>query len=126
MPLRRRLQLAGLIVLLIGLFAFWIAPFAVARGVRAWLWWQGRRQGLQIEVGNIDAPLLRPVVIQHLHVVSTGSAPCRIDLKATRAIVDLELARILTGASGRALHALTIDELNVETRCYVSGEPVKS
>src|SRR3977135_3834688 len=98
MPLRRRLQLAGLIVLLVGLFAFWIAPFAVARGVRTWLWWQGRRQGLQIEIGKIDAPLFRPGRIQPLHVVSAGNASCRIELKAGRAIVDLQLARILTGA----------------------------
>jgi hypothetical protein len=126
MPLRRRLLIASLLALLIGLFALWIAPFAIARGVKTWLWWQARRQGLQIEVGKIDAPLLRPVVLQQVHVISAANAPCRIDLKANRAIVDLQLARILTGASGRALRALAIDELHVETLCHAENVAERS
>src|SRR5450631_4308375 len=104
MPFRRRLLVASLLAVLIVLFVFWIGPTAVASGVRTWLWWQARRQGLTVEIEKIDAPLLRPVLIQNLHIASANNAPCRIDIRVSEAIVDLQLARILTGASGRAIH----------------------
>jgi hypothetical protein len=116
MPPRRKFLIASLLALLIGLFVFWISPMGVARGVRAWLWWQARRQGLKIEIGKINAPFLRPIVLQRLHVTSAVNAPCQIELQAGQVIVDLQLARILTGASGRAIRTLTIDALHIETR----------
>ena len=99
MPPRRKLLITSLLALLIGVSVFWISPMGVARGVRAWLWWQARQQGLKIEIGKINAPFLRPVVLQRLHVTSAGNAPCQIELQAGQVIVDLQLARILTGAS---------------------------
>ena len=126
MPFRRRLLIASLLAVLISLFVFWIGPTAVATGVRTWLWWQGRRQGLKVEIEKVDAPLLRPVLIQNLHIASANNAPCRIDVKVSEAIVDLQLARILTGASGRAIRALSIKELHVETHCSVSDGTEKS
>ncbi|MEY2526254.1 MAG: hypothetical protein QOE73_1025 [Verrucomicrobiota bacterium] len=126
MPFGRRLLRASLLAVLIAVILFWIAPTGVANGVRLWLWWQARQQGLKIEVGKIEAPLLRPVVIQHLHVSSAQDAPCRIEVDANQAIVSLQLARILTGASGRAIHALTLDAVRVETRCHAANEREKS
>lgn len=126
MPFGRRLLVAGLLAALLGLSVFWIAPLGVAGGVHAWLWWQAQRQGLKLEIGKIDAPLLRPVVIERLHLSSEGNAPCQIDLKTSRTIVHLHLARILTGASGSAIRALAIEELRLETHCHASGETEKS
>lgn len=126
MPFRRRLLVASLLTVLITLFVFWIMPTGVAGGLRTWFWWQARRQGLKIEIGKIDAPLLRPVVITGLHISSADHGPCQIDLKVGQAIVDLQLARILTGASGRAIHTLAIDALSVETHCYTPGGTNKS
>ena len=126
MPPRRKLFIASLLALLIGLSLFWISPMGVARGVRAWLWWQARQQGLKIEIGKINAPFLRPVVLQRVHVTSAGNAPCQIELQAGRVIVDLQLARILSGASGPAIRTLTIDALHIETRCHTSGGTEKS
>lgn len=126
MPHRRRILIAGLVALLLALFVFWIMPTAVARGVRGWLWWQARKQGLKIEIGKVEAPLLRPVVIQRVHITSTTDASCQIDLKIGQATVDLELARILTGASGRAIDKLVIDALWIETRCHAPSGPAKA
>lgn len=126
MPFRRRLIIASLLTVLIAIVLFWITPTGVANGVRLWLWWQARQQGLKIEVGKIDAPLLQPVVIEHLHVSSARDAPCQIEVDANQAIVYLQLARILTGASGRAIHALTLDTVRVETRCHAANEREKS
>jgi len=126
MPFGRKLLVASLLAALLGLSVFWIAPLGVAGGVHAWLWWQARRQGLKMEIGKIDAPLLRPVVIERLRLSSANNAPCRIDLKTGRTIVHLQLARILTGASGRAIRSLAIEELRLETHCHASGETEKS
>jgi hypothetical protein len=126
MPHRRRILMAGLVALLLALFVFWIMPTAVARGVRGWLWWQARKQGLKIEIEKVEAPLLQPVAIHGLHIASAVDAPCQIDLKIGQAIVDLELARILTGASGRAIDKLVIDALRIETRCHAPSGTAKS
>jgi hypothetical protein len=126
MPSRRRILFAGLLALLLALFVFWIMPTAVARGVRGWLWWQARKEGLKVEIEKVDAPFLQPVVIRGLHITSANDASCKIDLKIGQAVVDLELARILTGASGRAIDKVVIDTLQIETRCYAASGPARS
>lgn len=123
---RRRLLIASLLAVVIGLFVFWVSPMAVAGGVRGWLWWQARRQGLVIEVGKINAPLLRPVVLHRLHITSASNAPCQIDLRANQVTIGLELAGIVNKGAGRAIRTLTIDTLHIETRCHVSGGTEKS
>src|ERR1700730_2648136 len=114
---RRRLLFASLLVLLLGLGVFCLSPIGVAGSVRGWLWWQARRQGLKIEIGKINAPWLRPVVIARLYAVSAANTPGQIDFLAEQAIVDLRLGNILTGASGHAIRSLRLGSLRVETHC---------
>jgi len=100
---KNRLLLIGLLIILIGLATVFLSPFFVSGGLRFWLRWQAHRQGLSIDLGKIDAPFLRPITIEHLHIANPHGSKLEADLSIERATVDLNLAKILTGAGGRAV-----------------------
>jgi len=112
MPLKTRFLLATLLVLLAVLLAILFTPLAVSNGVRLWLWWKGRQEGFVVRIHRIEAPFLRPVVIRDIHVTSAGGNAFLIDLTATQASVDLDLKRILLGVRGRAIRAISIQQLH--------------
>ena len=123
MPLKNRFFLATLLVLLAAVLAIWIAPFAVSRGLRLWISWHARQQNLTVKIDNIDAPLLRPVVIRGIHVTSAPTNAFRIDLSATQATIDLNLKAVVFGHE-RAIRALSVKGLRAELRRNHPGKPM--
>ena len=116
MPFKNRLFLFSLLVLLAALLAIALAPFAVANGLRLWLSWRSRQEGLDVSIDKIDAPFLHPVVIRSLHVKSIRTDALHIDLMATQVQVDLNFSRILSRRRGRAIRNLSIEDLHGEIR----------
>ena len=116
MPFKNRLFLVGLLLLLAALLAIVFAPVAVSNGLRLWVWWKSRKEGLTISIDKIDAPFLQPVVIGSLHVKSTRADALHIDLSATEAQLDLNLSRILFRRRGHAIRNLLIQDLRGEIR----------
>ena len=116
MPFKNRLFLFSLLVLLAALLAIALAPFAVANGLRLWLSWRSRQEGLDVSIDKIDAPFLHPVVIRSLHVKSIRTDALHIDLMATQVQVDLNFSRILLRRRGRAIRNLSIEDLHGEIR----------
>jgi len=116
MPLKTRFLLATFLALLAVLLAILFTPLAVSNGVRLWLWWKARQEGFVVRIHRIEAPFLRPVVIRDIHVTSAGENAFLIDLTATQASVDLDLKRILLGIRGRAIRAISIQQLRGELR----------
>ncbi len=114
MPLRKKLILASLLILLSALFAVLFTPFAVSNGVRLWVWWKARQEGLAVSIDKIDAPFLRPVVIRGCHVRSVPANAFHIDLTVTQAKCDLNLKRILLRMRGRAIRDFSIQEVHGE------------
>ena len=119
---KNRLLLIGLLIILIGLATVFLSPFFVSGGLRFWLRWQAHRQGLSIDLGKIDAPFLRPITIEHLHIANPHGSKLEADLSIERATVDLNLAKILTGAGGRAVRALSIETVRAEMHRTFSGQ----
>ena len=117
MPFKNRLFLFSLLVLLAALLAIALAPFAVANGLRLWLSWRSRQEGLDVSIDKIDAPFLHPVVIRSLHVKSIRTDALHIDLMVTQVQVDLNFSRILSRRRGRAIRNLSIEDLHGEIRC---------
>ena len=68
MSFRKRLIVFFLVLLVAGALDALFAPFVVARGVRLWIWWTAKQQGLSAEIERIDAPFLRAVTIRNLSV----------------------------------------------------------
>jgi hypothetical protein len=97
------------------ILALCLAPLIVANGVRLWAERAARREGLQLQLEEIKAPLLRPAVVRNLRVESGPSAPFLIKCTASRLELDLSFSGIFTGA-GRPLHALKIEGLTLDIR----------
>src|SRR5881227_1994239 len=114
MPLRNRLSLAILLILLVVLLTIVFAPFAVSNGLRLWIWWAARQEGFIASIDKIDTPFLHPVVIRQLHIKSRRDDALRIDLTATDASVGLNFKHVLLHMRGRIIRNLSIRELRVE------------
>jgi hypothetical protein len=114
--LKNRLFLAVLLTVLGGLLAIVVAPFAVSNGLRSWVWWRSRQEGLDVSIDKIEAPFLHPVVIRSLHVKSIRTDALHIDLIATQVQLDLNFSRILLHRRGRAIRNLSIEDLHGEIR----------
>ena len=116
MPFKNRLFLFSLLVLLAALLAIVFAPFAVSNGLRLWVWWKSRQEGLAISIDKVDAPFLQPVVIRSLQVKSVRTDALHIDLTATQVQLDLNFSRILLHRRGHAIRNLSIEDLHGEIR----------
>src|SRR6266480_1566704 len=114
MPLRNRLSLATLLILLVVLLTIVFTPFAVSNGIRLWIWWAARQEGFIASIDKIDTPFLHPVVIRQLHIKSRRDDALRIDLTATDASVGLNFKHLLLHMRGRIIRNLSIRELRVE------------
>jgi len=122
MPLKNRLLLASLLILLVSLLAFWFAPFAVSHSLRLWIWWKAREQKLTVKIDQIDAPFLRPVVVRGFRMTSAPDAAFHIDVSAAQATVNLNLKAILMRMGGRAIRTLSVEGLHAQLRRnYATG-----
>jgi hypothetical protein len=110
--IKKRFLRFGLIAVATATLMVVFTPALVARGVRLWIWWQARQQNLTCTVDKIDAPFLRPVELRGLHVSS--NAALRFDLTSTHMTVSLNLHSILLRTRGRAIAAITADDVRGE------------
>jgi hypothetical protein len=116
MPSKNRLLLAGLLILTATLIAIWFAPFVVSNGVRLWVLWKARQEGLVVKLDQIDAPFLRPVVIRGCRLRSGFDNAFQFEFTVKQASFNLNFKHILLGMRGRAVRDLSIQELRGELR----------
>jgi hypothetical protein len=116
MPLKSRFLLVSLFLLLAVLLTVWFMPFAVSHGVRWWIWWRARQEGFTVNIDQIDAPFLRPVVVRQLRLRNAHDDALRVDLTVTDTRFDLNLKHILLHRRGRAIRNLSIRQLHGELR----------
>lgn len=110
--MRKRFLRYGLMAILAGMLILLCTPLIVANGLRLWIWWQARQQKLTCTVEKIDAPFLRPVELHGIHV--TGNEATRLDLRAARARLSLNLQSILLRTRGRAIQSLAVEDVRGE------------
>ena len=122
MPFKNRLLLASLFIVLTGFLAIWFTPFAVSHSLRLWIWWKAREQKLTVKIDQIDAPLLRPVVVRGFRMTSAPDAALHIDVSAVQATGNLNLKAILMRMGGSAIRTLSVEGLHAELRRnYATG-----
>ena len=112
---RNRLLLISAAVLIVALSTIVFAPLVVSNGLRLWLHWQARRQELKIDIGKINAPFLRPISIERIHVTNRPGTATHIELNGEQAIFRVSLARILTGR-GDSIQGVSIQTARAEIR----------
>ena len=109
-------MLGALFVLLAVLIVIWFTPFAVSNGIRLWVWWNARQEGLIVKIDKIDAPFLRPVTLRGLNITSTSGNAFRIELTATQASAALNLKSIMLRRGGRVIRSVSIQQLRGQLR----------
>jgi hypothetical protein len=119
---KKRFLVLSSVILLAALLAGLFAPVTLSTGVRLWFWWQARKQGLHVELGKIDTPFLRPIVIHHLHISDGKDVSLHIAVDADRIVLGLNIPRILTGIRGRAIRSLSIDKARVQISRNFEGK----
>jgi hypothetical protein len=120
MPLKTRLLLFILCLLVAVIGIIFLTPTLVSGTVRLWIWREARLQGLKVELGKIDAPLLRPVVIHGIKIDSKTPGVIGVHVDATRAELQLNLAGIFSSSRGRVLRKLSLAELHADFRRVAS------
>lgn len=116
MSLQRRLLLLSLLLLLGAIIAVAAAPLAISAGLRAWVAWSARQHGIDVELGEIEAPLLRPVVVRDLRLRSRPNAAFYVNVVAARAVLGLNLAAIFNQSRRRPLRSLSLENIRAEIR----------
>ena len=118
MPRNRLLLIAVLV--LAALAGIALSPALVTGALRSWLYWQARRQHLKLELGKMDAPLLRPISIERLRITNEAAVATQIELTAEHATLRLKLAKII-GGKFDGVHGLLIENARLEIRRDFTG-----
>ncbi len=116
MSLPKRLLIFIGIVFVAAVVTSMVAPFAVAHGIRTWLWWAARHEGMTVEVAKIKAPFLGAVRIDGLRITSTQEKARVVDLQVPRLTLDLNFRGWFFARRARLLHAIAFHHLRGSIR----------
>lgn len=109
MKLQRPIVVAALALLLVLILLACATPLVVAGGVRAWAWYHARQEGLAVEIGAIEAPLFRPIVLHQVRVRGAKLAQFDVNVEIDRAQFGLDFRAILSRSDARRLRDLAIE-----------------
>lgn len=115
MRLKRPLLIAAAALFGLAVAVVCLAPLLVAGGLRAWAQRAAKREGLRLELGEIEAPFLRPVIIRNVRIHSDASLPFQIEGAARRVELGLNLSGIF-GGSRRPVRHLEVEGLTLAIR----------
>jgi hypothetical protein len=115
MRMGRLVLISAATLLVVALLLVCFAPLIVAGGLRIWAQHLAQREGLRLELGEIEAPFLRPVVVRNLRATSDPALPFQIECTAPQLELSLNLAALLAG-SKRPLRYLQVDGLTLNIR----------
>src|SRR3954464_2423392 len=115
MRIRRLVLISAGALLVVALLSVFFAPLIVAGGLRIWTQRAAQREGLRLELGEIEAPFLRPVIVRNLRATSDPALPFQIECTAPMVELSLNVAALFT-ASKRPLRYLQVDGLTLNIR----------
>ena len=116
MSLPKRLLVFIGIVFVAAVLTALAAPSAVAQGIRAWLWWAARHEGVTVEVAKIEAPFLGAVTIDGLRITPAREKARAVDLQVARVRLDLNFRGWLFARRARLLHSVAFEHLRGSIR----------
>lgn len=111
MSFRNRLAAFLVIVLVAGAVSALFAPFLVANGIRVWLLWAAKEEGLSVEIEKVEAPFLREIALQGLEVTPAKAASHDIHLRAAKVMLDLNFRGWIFSHRGRLLRSISANHL---------------
>jgi hypothetical protein len=114
MPYKNRIFLIILVIVLVAVGIVFLAPITVSNGVRLWVWWFARQEGLVATIDGVDAPFLRPILIRQIHLKTARDSAVRVDVSLTDTRVILNLKHVLLHLSGRNIRNISVREFRAE------------
>ncbi|MFN2477358.1 MAG: hypothetical protein ABR526_13575 [Chthoniobacterales bacterium] len=93
-----------------------ITPLIVANGLRTWVWYHARQQGLAVAIGAIDAPLFRPVVLRDIHAHGSATSGFEWTLEVSRVEFGVDLRAIAARSDRRWIRDLSVDGARLAVR----------
>ncbi len=114
--MRKRLAFFLIFLLVAGALDALLAPYVVAHGVRFWISWAAKKEGLKAEIEEVDAPFLGPVTIRRLRLAPAGGKGPDVNLEAASAVLDLNLTGLLFGRGTAFLSSVEVDHLVCKIR----------
>jgi hypothetical protein len=123
MSFRKRLVVFLIVVLLAGALDALFAPTVVARGVRLWIRWAAKSQGLSAEMEDVDAPFLREVTIRNLRVAPANDASRKVSFRAASLVVDLNFRGWIFSRRARLLRSINLDHCTGSIRVRPGATP---
>lgn len=115
MRVKRLVLISAGALLVLALLAVCFAPLIVAQGLRIWAQRTASRAGLRLELGEIDAPFFRPVIVKDVRIRSEPGMPFRVEGAAPRIELGLNYAGVFAG-SQHPLRSLVVDGLTITVR----------
>jgi hypothetical protein len=101
---------------IIGVLVVCLTPFVVPAGLRWWVSRLARQEGLQVELGKIEAPFLHPVVIHDVRIASAPGAVFLTTGAAPRVELDLNIWAVVDGSRSRVLRSFIADAITLDIR----------
>lgn len=108
-------------LLLTALFIFALAPSLMAGAMRTWIWWEGRKEHLTIEIASVDAPLFRPIVLHQVRIRDFANARFSIDIAIAQAQFGLNLRALFARSDAPRIRELSIDGARASIRENVAA-----
>jgi hypothetical protein len=116
MQFKNRILLIILVIVIAVIAAVLLAPMTVSNGVRLWVWWFARHEGFIATIDRVDAPFLRPIVINQIHLKNANDDAVRVEVTLIETRIVLNLKHILLHLSGRDVRNISIREFHAELR----------
>lgn len=118
--MRRAYKFILIVVILLAGAA--LSPFLVPPGLRLWISWRARHDGLTIKIDKIEAPFLKPVVLHGLRLTSLPENAFRVQLNVERAVLFLNLRGILSRSKEPLLRNVETNKLQLQVHRNESGK----
>ena len=116
MSFRKRLLVFLGIVLLASALLALFAPFLVANGIRVWIGWAARSEGVSVELEKIEAPFLGEVTIHSLRVTPAKTESRGLSLGAAKVVLDLNFRGWFFSKRARLLGSLATEHVTGSIR----------
>ena len=102
---------------------FFLAPVLVPVGIRLWLQWAARQEGLSAEIGKVEAPFLHEVTIASLRLKSAPGSSREISVDAQSIRADLNFRGQFFAHSSAFLRSIEVDRLTSKIHTAAPANP---
>jgi len=116
MRFKKILLVSSGVLLVVSILAVWLTPLLVKNALRFWIANAAERDGLRVVFEKIEAPLLRPVVLEKIQITSQADTPFQVMVEAPHVEIDLNFTSLFGQSHGRFLRSVIAEAIKIDIR----------